>query len=333
MQPEAHFRAFGIWQNNVHRKLQVIGIERECENLRSGAGQFMELDEVELAGMEDLVPEGLGAVSEDGVTAKIPALCRLLCTHKKTAGIRFPKMYKGKNDQVSDSAFLFSVLWWSLTRAALSGSVHCCSKDRSQQGSFILCLYSFGCAKASSVCSGVPSAEAWGRTRACMTSAPSTTSHRHSQSAKSVLISYTCFARVSATPVCMCQVCEMSHQSTAKGSISRSLGAWSCRRKRMQFNWDTSNFQRTRPEFLLLDDVDLFGAFSNTDNESRRKARNGLFRCVREKWCILTLHSTPTADRDAHERVHDLVFLPGILETMWCRVPQFNVANQNLGLC
>lgn len=45
----------------------------------------------------------------------------------------------------------------------------------------------------------------------------------------------------------------------------------------MQFNWGTWNFQRTRPEFLLLDDVDLFGAFSNTDNESRGKARNRLF--------------------------------------------------------
>lgn len=52
----------------------------------------------------------------------------------------------------------------------------------------------------------------------------------------------------------------------------------------MQFNWVT------RPEFLLLDDVDLFGAFSNTGNESRRKARNRLFRCVHEEWGILALH-------------------------------------------
>ena len=62
---------------------------------------------------------------------------------------------------------------------------------------------------------------------------------------------------MSATPACMCQVCEMSHQIIAKGLISRSLGVWSCRRKRMQFTWSTWNFQRTMPEFLLLDDVDL----------------------------------------------------------------------------
>lgn len=109
MQPDEHFKAFCIWQDNVHRKLHVIGTERECENLRSGAGQFVEANDVEMAArdVEDLVAEGLVAVGENGVTTKIPALCRLLYTHQKTAGITFPKMSKGKKDQVCNNIFFF----------------------------------------------------------------------------------------------------------------------------------------------------------------------------------------------------------------------------------
>ena len=103
--------------------------------------------------VEDLVAEGLVGVSENGVTTKIPASFRLLYIHKKAAGITFSKMSKGKKDQAFDD---ISCLCWSLTRAALSGSVHCFSQDRS----FFVSILCFGCAKASSVCSGVPSGEA-----------------------------------------------------------------------------------------------------------------------------------------------------------------------------
>ena len=59
------------------------------------------------------------------------------------------------------------------------------------------------------------------------------------------------------------------------GKTQYFLALGPCVYFRMQINWNTWNAQRTSeppPEFLLLDDVDLFGAFSNIDSENRRKA-------------------------------------------------------------
>ena len=47
--PEEYFQLFLKWQDHLHRKQHISGLERDVENLRSGGGEHVEPTELELA--------------------------------------------------------------------------------------------------------------------------------------------------------------------------------------------------------------------------------------------------------------------------------------------
>lgn len=64
-------------------------------------------------------------------------------------------------------------------------------------------------------------------------------------------------------------------QAGGKGKTQYFLAVGPCVYFRAQVNWNSWNEQRRKkpqPEFLLLDDVDIFGEASNINSDNRRKA-------------------------------------------------------------
>lgn len=100
--PEEYFQLFLKWQDHEHRKLHINNVEKDVENLRSGGGEHVQPDEMDLAArdIEDLIAAGLVSRTKDGVNMTHYELCRVLYYHKKRAGVTFPKMSKTKKDVV-----------------------------------------------------------------------------------------------------------------------------------------------------------------------------------------------------------------------------------------
>ena len=230
-------------------------------------------------GCEDLVAEGLVAVGENGV--KIPALCRLLYTHQKTAGITFPKMSKGKKDQVCNNIFFFMpfigtgcvVRFCALLQpgALILNGLHSRLHQR------VSCLFRCAISRSVNPNKGMYDISTFNNVPSAITEC------------EIMLVCYVLLVRLLCR--CACARYVRSHiKAPAKdrypgllvfepvgghGKTQYFLALGPCVYFRMQINWNTWNVQRTSeppPEFLLLDDVDLFGAFSNIDSENRRKA-------------------------------------------------------------
>ena len=98
--PNEYFQMFLLWQDHVHRKIHISHVERDCENLRSGGGEFVETDEMELAArdIQDLIADDVVTIGPNGLNVTYASLCSLLYAHRKRAGVSFPKMPRGKKD-------------------------------------------------------------------------------------------------------------------------------------------------------------------------------------------------------------------------------------------
>ena len=100
--PREYFELFLKWQDHEHRKLHIYNVEKDVENLRSGGGEHVVPDEVELAArdLEDLIAEGQVARTKNGINLTFPELCRVFYSAKKRAGVTFPKMTRAKKEVV-----------------------------------------------------------------------------------------------------------------------------------------------------------------------------------------------------------------------------------------
>ena len=100
--PEEYFQLFLKWQDHEHRKLHINNVEKDVENLRSGGGEHVVPDELDLAArdIEDLIAGGIVTRTKDGVNLSHCELARALYHHKKRAGVTFPKMTRTKKEVV-----------------------------------------------------------------------------------------------------------------------------------------------------------------------------------------------------------------------------------------
>ena len=99
---QEYFQSFLKWQDHEHQKLHINNVEKDVENLRSGGGEHVMPDEMDLASrdIEDLIATGVVCRTKDGINMTHYELSRALYQHKKRAGETFPKMAITKKDAV-----------------------------------------------------------------------------------------------------------------------------------------------------------------------------------------------------------------------------------------
>ena len=100
--PKEYFELFVLWQDHEHRKLHINNVEKDVENLRSGGGEHVVPDEMDLAArdIEDLIAEGKVMRVKSGIDLSLAETCRALYNSKKRSGVTFPRMSRAKKEAV-----------------------------------------------------------------------------------------------------------------------------------------------------------------------------------------------------------------------------------------
>ncbi len=98
--PREFFQMFLKWQETVHKKLHVASVEVDYENMRSGAGDLIVPDDVELCArdIEDLINTADLHLNDGGVEETYAAIGRCLYNKKKRGGLSWPRFPKTKKD-------------------------------------------------------------------------------------------------------------------------------------------------------------------------------------------------------------------------------------------
>lgn len=95
LEPMEWHQLFLNWQDLVHKRLHIKGVEQDCEKLRSGNGGLLVANDAEMAArdIEDLIAAGILLTDGIGmVKCNSREVGQALYQNRKMSGITFPRM-------------------------------------------------------------------------------------------------------------------------------------------------------------------------------------------------------------------------------------------------